>query len=113
MLSKKKTERFCFVKEVNEQSNMGWWFLDKRRSFYYFGSKMWSGRMRWRKPTALLLWSRHFYLGHNEHVKGLLQKSQQGRIAWFTGVKRSTHCISNDRVAKITRELRPINQKRK
>jgi hypothetical protein len=24
MLSKKKTERFCFVKEVNEQSNMGW-----------------------------------------------------------------------------------------
>ncbi|SEA63479.1 aminopeptidase P Metallo peptidase. MEROPS family M24B [Flavobacterium gillisiae] len=107
---KEENREVLFVKEVNEQSKI--WdgdFLTKEEVSTISGVKnvKWTHEME--KTLQLFAFEADtFYLGHNEHVKrGTADMTtRQDRLIQWCKEKYPLH--QYDRVAKITRELRPI-----
>lgn len=107
---KEENREILFVKEVSEQSKI--WdgdFLTKEGASSISGVKnvKWIHQME--KTLQLFAFeSDTFYLGHNEHIKRLTSEmtTRQDRLIHWCKEKYPLH--QYDRVAKITRELRPI-----
>ena len=107
---KEENRAILFVKEVNEQSKI--WdgdFLTKEEVSTISGVKnvKWTHEME--KTLQLFAFEADtFYLGHNEHVKRVTSEiaTRQDRLIHWCKEKYPLH--QYDRVAKITRELRPI-----
>ncbi|WP_299891234.1 aminopeptidase P N-terminal domain-containing protein [uncultured Lacinutrix sp.] len=107
---KKNNREILFIKETNEHVKI--WDgekLTKSEASEISGIK----RVEWLKDFEKVLQlmafeADGFYLGHNEHIKRVTkdQQTQQDRMILWCKEKYPLH--DYHRVAKITRELRPI-----
>ena len=107
---KEENRAILFVKEVNEQTLI--WegdFLTKEQVTAISGIKNVKWIHEFEKTMQLFAFeSDVFYLGHNEHIKRVTSeiKTRQDRMIDWCKEKYPLH--KYDRVAKITRDLRPI-----
>ena len=107
---KEENRAILFVKEVNEQTLI--WegdFLTKEQVTAISGIKNVKWIHEFEKTLQLFAFeSDVFYLGHNEHIKRVTSeiKTRQDRMIDWCKEKYPLH--KYDRVAKITRDLRPI-----
>ena len=107
---KEENRAILFVKEVNEQTLI--WegdFLTKEQVTAISGMKNVKWIHEFEKTLQLFAFeSDVFYLGHNEHIKRVTSeiKTRQDRMIDWCKEKYPLH--KYDRVAKITRDLRPI-----
>ncbi len=107
---KEENREILFIKETNE--NIKIWDgekLTKEQASQISGVK----RVEWIQDFEMTLQymafeAEGFYLGHNEHLKRVTkdQETQQDRMIKWCKEKYPLH--EYDRVAKITRNLRPI-----
>ena len=108
--SKEENREILFVKEVTEHSKI--WegdFLNKQEAFQISGIKNVKWIHEFEKTVQLFAFEADtFYLGHNEHIKRTTSEmiTRQDRMIQWCKEKYPLH--QYDRVAKITRELRPI-----
>lgn len=107
---KEENREILFVKEVTEHSKI--WdgdFLNKEEAFQISGIKNVKWIHEFEKTLQLFAFEADtFYLGHNEHIKRTTfeMTTRQDRMIQWCKEKYPLH--QYDRVAKITRELRPI-----
>ncbi|WP_348812911.1 aminopeptidase P family protein [Flavobacterium maritimum] len=107
---KEENREILFVKEVTEHSKI--WdgdFLNKEEAFQISGIKNVKWIHEFEKTLQLFAFEADtFYLGHNEHIKRTTfeMTTRQDRMIQWCKEKYPLHHY--DRVAKITRELRPI-----
>ena len=107
---KAENREILFVKEVTEHSKI--WdgdFLNKEEAFQISGIKNVKWIHEFEKTLQLFAFEADtFYLGHNEHIKRTTfeMTTRQDRMIQWCKEKYPLH--QYDRVAKITRELRPI-----
>jgi Xaa-Pro aminopeptidase len=108
--SKEENREILFVKEVTEHSKI--WegdFLKKQEASQISGIKNVKWIHEFEKTVQLFAFEADtFYLGHNEHIKRTTSEmiTRQDRMIQWCKEKYPLH--QYDRVAKITRELRPI-----
>lgn len=108
--SKEENREILFVKEVTEHSKI--WegdFLNKQEASQISGIKNVKWIHEFEKTVQLFAFEADtFYLGHNEHIKRTTSEmiTRQDRMIQWCKEKYPLH--QYDRVAKITRELRPI-----
>ncbi|MET3026533.1 aminopeptidase P family protein [Flavobacterium sp. UW10123] len=107
---KEENRAILFVKEANEHTVL--WdgnFLTKEQATAISGIQNIKWLHEFEKTLQLFAFeSDVFYLGHNEHIKRVtaeIETRQDRMIKWCKG-KYPLH--QYERVAKITRELRPI-----
>ncbi|CAM4169407.1 aminopeptidase P N-terminal domain-containing protein [Flavobacterium jumunjinense] len=107
---KEENRAILFVKEVSEHSKI--WegdFLTKEEVVDVSGVKNVKWIHEFEKTIQLFAFeSDVFYLGHNEHIKRVtseIETRQDRMIAWC---KQKYPLHQYDRVAKITRQLRPV-----
>lgn len=107
---KEENREILFIKEVTEHSKI--WdgdFLNKEEAFQISGIKNVKWIHEFEKTLQLFAFEADtFYLGHNEHIKRTTfeMTTRQDRMIQWCKEKYPLH--QYDRVAKITRELRPI-----
>jgi Xaa-Pro aminopeptidase len=107
---KEENKAILFVKEVSEHSKL--WegaFLSKEEVTQISGIKNVKWIHEFEKTLQLFAFEADtFYLGHNEHIKRVTSEmvTRQDRMIQWCKEKYPLH--QYDRVAKITRELRPI-----
>jgi Xaa-Pro aminopeptidase len=107
---KNENKEILFVKEVSEHSKI--WdgdFLTKEEATAISGIKNVKWIHEFEKTIQLFAFEADtFYLGHNEHIKRVTSEmtTRQDRMIQWCKEKYPLH--QYDRVAKITRELRPI-----
>jgi Xaa-Pro aminopeptidase len=107
---KEENREILFIKEVTEHSKI--WdgdFLNKEEAFQISGIKNVKWIHEFEKTLQLFAFEADtFYLGHNEHIKRTTfeMTTRQDRLIQWCKEKYPLH--QYDRVAKITRELRPI-----
>ncbi|MCV9930160.1 Xaa-Pro aminopeptidase [Flavobacterium sp. LS1R49] len=107
---KEENRAILFVKEVNEHTKL--WdgdFLTKEEVSAISGVKNVKWIHEFEKALQLFAFEADtFYLGHNEHIKRITSEmtTRQDRMIQWCKEKYPLH--QYDRVAKITRELRPI-----
>jgi Xaa-Pro aminopeptidase len=107
---KEENKEILFVKEVSEHSKL--WegdFLSKEDVTQISGIKNVKWIHEFEKTIQLFAFEADtFYLGHNEHIKRVTSEmtTRQDRMIQWCKEKYPLH--QYDRVAKITRELRPI-----
>jgi Xaa-Pro aminopeptidase len=107
---KEENKAILFVKEVSEYSKL--WegdFLSKEEVTQISGIKNVKWIHEFEKTIQLFAFEADtFYLGHNEHIKRVTSEmvTRQDRMIQWCKEKYPLH--QYDRVAKITRELRPI-----
>lgn len=107
---KEENREILFVKEVTEYTKI--WegdFLNKEEAFQISGIKNVKWIHEFEKTLQLFAFEADtFYLGHNEHIKRTTfeMATRQDRMIYWCKEKYPLH--QYDRVAKITRELRPI-----
>jgi Xaa-Pro aminopeptidase len=107
---KEENRAILFVKEVNEHTKL--WdgdFLTKDEATAISGIKNVKWVHEYEKTLQLFAFEADtFYLGHNEHIKRITSEmiTRQDRMIQWCKEKYPLH--QYDRVAKITRELRPI-----
>ena len=107
---KEENRAILFVKEVNEHTLI--WegdFLTKEQVTAISGIKNVKWIHEFEKTLQLFAFEADaFYLGHNEHIKRVTaeMKTRQDRMIAWCKEKYPLH--QYDRVAKITRDLRPI-----
>ncbi|HKO77206.1 MAG TPA: aminopeptidase P family protein [Flavobacterium sp.] len=107
---KEENREILFIKEVTEHSKI--WdgdFLNKEEAFQISGIKNVKWIHEFEKTLQLFAFEADtFYLGHNEHIKRTTfeMTTRQDRMIQWCKEKYPLH--QYERVAKITRELRPI-----
>lgn len=107
---KEENREILFVKEVTEHSKI--WdgdFLNKEEAFQISGIKNVKWIHEFEKTLQLFAFEADtLYLGHNEHIKRTTfeMTTRQDRMIQWCKEKYPLH--QYDRVAKITRELRPV-----
>jgi Xaa-Pro aminopeptidase len=107
---KNENKEILFVKEVSEHSKI--WdgdFLTKEEATAISGIKNVKWIHEFEKTIQLFAFEAGtFYLGHNEHIKRVTSEmtTRQDRMIQWCKEKYPLH--QYDRVAKITRELRPV-----
>jgi Xaa-Pro aminopeptidase len=107
---KEENREILFIKEVTEHSKI--WdgdFLNKEEAFQISGIKNVKWIHEFEKTLQLFAFEADtFYLGHNEHIKRTTfeMTTRQDRMIQWCKEKYPLH--QYDRVAKITRELRPV-----
>lgn len=107
---KEENREILFVKEVTEHNKI--WdgdFLSKEEAFQISGIKNVKWIHEFEKTLQLFAFEADtFYLGHNEHIKRTTfeMTTRQDRMIQWCKEKYPLH--QYDRVAKITRQLRPI-----
>ncbi|KIA97060.1 X-Pro aminopeptidase [Flavobacterium sp. KMS] len=107
---KEENRAILFVKEVSEHTKL--WdgdFLTKEEATAISGIKNVKWIHEFEKSLQLFAFEADaFYLGHNEHIKRVTSEmtTRQDRMIQWCKEKYPLH--QYDRVAKITRELRPI-----
>lgn len=107
---KEENREILFVKEVNEQTLI--WegdFLTKEQVIAISGIKNVKWIHEFEKTIQLFAFeSDAIYLGHNEHIKRVTSEmnTRQDRMIQWCKEKYPLHQL--ERVAKITRDLRPI-----
>jgi Xaa-Pro aminopeptidase len=107
---KEENKAILFVKEVSEHSKL--WegeFLSKEEVTQISGIKNVKWIHEFEKTLQLFTFEADtFYLGHNEHIKRVTSEmvTRQDRMIQWCKEKYPLH--QYDRVAKVTRELRPI-----
>jgi Xaa-Pro aminopeptidase len=107
---KNENKEILFVKEVSEHSKI--WdgdFLTKEEATAISGIKNVKWIHEFEKTIQLFAFEADtFYLAHNEHIKRVTSEmtTRQDRMIQWCKEKYPLH--QYDRVAKITRELRPI-----
>ncbi|MNS61648.1 Xaa-Pro aminopeptidase [compost metagenome] len=107
---KEENREILFVKEVTEHTKI--WegdFLNKQEASQISGIKNVKWIHEFEKAVQLFAFEADtFYLGHNEHIKRTTSEmtTRQDRMIQWCKEKYPLH--QYDRVAKITRELRPI-----
>ena len=107
---KEENRTILFIKEVNEHTKL--WdgdFLTKEEASAISGIKNVKWIHEFEKTLQLFAFEADaFYLGHNEHIKRVTAEmtTRQDRMIQWCKEKYPLH--QYDRVAKITRELRPI-----
>ncbi|MNX67582.1 Xaa-Pro aminopeptidase [compost metagenome] len=107
---KEENREILFVKEVTEHSKI--WegdFLNKQEASQISGIKNVKWIHEFEKTLQLFAFEADtFYLGHNEHIKRTTSEmtTRQDRMIQWCKEKYPLH--QYDRVAKLTRELRPI-----
>jgi Xaa-Pro aminopeptidase len=107
---KNENKEILFVKEVSEHSKI--WdgdFLTKEEATAISGIKNVKWIHEFEKTIQLFAFEADtFYLGHNEHIKRVTSEmtTRQDRMIQWCKEKYPLH--QYDRVAKVTRRLRPI-----
>ncbi|TRX34053.1 aminopeptidase P family protein [Flavobacterium sp. ZT3R18] len=107
---KEENRAILFVKEVSEHTKL--WegdFLTKAEVSKISGVKNVKWITEFEKTVQLFAFEADiFYLGHNEHIKRVTSKmtTRQDRMIQWCKEKYPLHHY--DRVAKITRQLRPV-----
>ena len=107
---KEENREILFVKEVNEQTLI--WegdFLTKDQVTAISGIKNVKWTHEFEKTMQLFAFEADtIYLGHNEHIKRITAEmnTRQDRMIQWCKEKYPLH--QYDRIAKITRDLRPI-----
>ena len=107
---KEENKAILFVKEVSEHSKL--WegdFLSKEEVAQISGIKNVKWIHEFEKTVQLFAFEADtFYLGHNEHIKRVTSEmvTRQDRMIQWCKEKYPLH--QYERVAKVTRELRPI-----
>jgi Xaa-Pro aminopeptidase len=107
---KEENRAVLFVKEVNEHTKL--WegdFLTKEEVSKISGIKNVKWIHEFEKTLQLFAFEADtFYLGHNEHIKRVTSEmtTRQDRMIQWCKEKYPLHHY--DRVAKITRQLRPV-----
>ncbi|WP_070786749.1 aminopeptidase P family protein [Flavobacterium crassostreae] len=107
---KPENQAILFVKEVNENTLL--WdgdFLTKEQVTLISGVKNVKWTHEFEKTIQLFAFEADtIYLGHNEHLKRVTSQMETRQDRMIKWCKQKYPLHQYDRVAKITRELRPI-----